>query len=261
MDQQVEFNTTQSALYKLKELLKHEVVNVIDDISPHDSMFQVSNRNHYFSAGQSALCCIKVALLIAEKTNVRRILDIPCGYGRVLRTLKAAFPEANVTGCDIEQNAVDFCAHTFGATPVYSHERPDQIVMSGDFDLIWCGSLLTHLEADRWPGFLSLFRSLLAPGGVVVFTTHGRFVAERLRSKLFTYGLPPEVIPDLLEAFDRNCFAYNDYPAQVNYGISLSLPSWVCTQLGKLPALRLLTYMEQGWNKHQDVVACVRVSD
>src|SRR4029453_9635557 len=92
----------------LSALLTEEPDGLIEEISPNDGMF-VGNRIHYFAVAQGALECIRVALLAAGKQDVRSILDLPCGHGRVLRKLKAEFPDAALTGCDIERDGVDFC--------------------------------------------------------------------------------------------------------------------------------------------------------
>src|SRR6476620_8602013 len=93
--------------------------NVIRTISPDEEM-PIQDIEIYFSAGRSAVACINLAMHAAQKSasDVTRILDLPCGHGRILRYLKAAFPEAEITACDIRRDAVDFCASTFGAVPV-----------------------------------------------------------------------------------------------------------------------------------------------
>ncbi len=86
---------------------------------------------------------------------------MPSGHGRVLRALKAAFPGAHLTACGHRRDGVEFCARVLGATPIVSRENPAEIELEGPYDLIWCGSLLTHMDAARWPGFLDLLS--LAP--------------------------------------------------------------------------------------------------
>jgi SAM-dependent methyltransferase len=253
-------------LAELRELFEWQPANVHAEISPEDGMYVEGHRDHYLSVGRSALQGIKLAMLAAGKDDCQDILDMGCGYGRVLRTLKAAFPEARLTASDLLRDAVDFCAKAFGATPAYSKERPEQIRINGTFDLIWCGTMLTNLNSDRWRGFFDLFHSLLRPGGILVFTTHGHLVADRLRNRSDTYGLQENVVRKLLEDYDRLGFGYGDYSADVlqiahiesDYGISVSSPSWVCSRVAELPSLRLLTYTARGWDNHQDVVACVR---
>ena len=45
-----------------------------------------------------------------ETEEVARLLDLPCGHGRVMRYLRAAFPRAEITGCDLLRDGVDHCA-------------------------------------------------------------------------------------------------------------------------------------------------------
>jgi SAM-dependent methyltransferase len=245
----------------LEKLFEQQVPNVIQEISPHDNMYQGENREHYYGVGQSALKCIKLAILAAGKNfaDIGNILDLPSGYGRVLRFLKAFFREAQITACDIEQDAVDFCAKVFDAKPVYSKKRPADIENMNRFDLVWCGSLFTHLNFYRWAEFLNFFSSVLNNNGILVFTVHGRYCAERIRTGNFTYGLDDVSLKMLLKGFDRNGSCYVNYSNTEDYGISLSVPSHVLTLLEKLSDFQLLLYLEKGWDNHHDVVACMKI--
>jgi SAM-dependent methyltransferase len=132
-------------------------------ISPADQMLSGAalDREYYFRCGRSAVERIQTSLATASipRERVKRILDLPCGHGRVLRYLRAAFPEAEIAACDLLRDGADFCASTFGATPVYSCDEPEAIPLSpGSFDLIWVGSLFTHLDAPLWVRFLAVLR-------------------------------------------------------------------------------------------------------
>jgi LmbE family N-acetylglucosaminyl deacetylase/glycosyltransferase involved in cell wall biosynthesis len=243
-----------------KRLFEPDTENVMRDISPNDQMFHDDEESHYLSVGQSALRCIKLAMLAAGKdsADIQTILDLPCGHGRVLRTLRAAFPDAQITACDLLQDGVDFCAKTFNAIPVYSTDDPDRIPIEGSFDLIWCGSLLTHLSSDRWTGFLNFFNSYLNSGGILVFSVHGPSCVYAIREGRVSYGLEEGQLTQLLEDYSQRGFGYVDYPNTMGYGISVSSPSWVLSKLEELFNLRLLAYTEMGWDEHQDVIACVK---
>jgi hypothetical protein len=58
---------------------------VITEISEADEMYRPDRLDWYFQMGQSALRCIRLAMLAADKREVRNLLDFPCGHGRVLR--------------------------------------------------------------------------------------------------------------------------------------------------------------------------------
>jgi SAM-dependent methyltransferase len=219
------------------------------------------DREHYFWAGRSALECIRLGLQLAGKTEVHSILDFPCGYGRVARTLRAAFPAAALTVCDLDRDGVDFCARTFGAAPVYSHADPSSIRIDGSFDLIRVGSLFTHLDAERWQGFLELLRSVLAPGGLLLFTTAGRFVVQELRRGASRLGLTPGGVDAVLAAYDARGCGYHGYPNTPEYGVCVASPSWVTAQVERLAVLRLACVTERGWLRRQDAFACVLHGD
>jgi SAM-dependent methyltransferase len=229
-------------------------------ISPNDGML-AGNDRHYFSVGRSALLSIKRALACAGEDMVppRRILDFPCGHGRVLRYLRAEFPQSEITACDLLEDGVDFCAATFGAIPVYSDPDPSRIDLPRNaFDLIWVGSLFTHFDAPRWTTFLSFMRDLLEPGGVVVFSTHGRYSHKLSSERPEIYGLDKAHSFRLLARYERTGFGYAGYQPGDDYGVSISDPAWVCRRILSVPGLRLVGLSEKAWDSHQDVFACVR---
>ena len=247
---------------------------IIEEIAPDDAMF-AGSEDHYFMVGRTALEWIRIAMLAAGKDTVGSILDLPCGHGRVLRTLKAAFPEARLAACDISQPGVDFCAATFGATPIYGMEEPDEIELpKQEYDLAFCGSLFTHVSAERWRDFLELFHGSLAPGGLLLFSSHGREHAAMLQEDWFEIGLTDEQNQSILDQYDRIGFGYEEFEPEnlnpklptalhANYGISLATPSWVCSQVEAIDGFRVVLYTECAWPRDaapQDVIACVRVT-
>lgn len=162
-------------------------------ISPNDSVYK-DDQDNYFKWGKWALVSIKKTLFDVNKKNVKSILDLPCGHGRVLRFLKAAFPEAIITACEIDKDGVDFCVDTFDVKGVYSADNPAEIPIKEKFDLIWCGSLLTHLDQNKWRGFIKFFSQHLEKNGVLIFTTHGECIVKVLREGRETIGLALNLI-------------------------------------------------------------------
>jgi SAM-dependent methyltransferase len=239
--------------------------DLIRTISPNDEMFGANKSEvHYFSVGRSALECIQTSLRAAEKApaNVKRILDLPCGHGRVLRHLRAGFPGAVITACDLLRDGADYCAATFGAVPVYAHEDPARIPLAHSaFDLIWVGSLFTRFDADRWPAFLNFFRDCLAPGGVLVFSAHGRTAYKWMIEKRHDYGLLDWYRYRILHDFEKGDFGYANYLIPDRCGVSLAGPAWVLKQLTKIRGLRVVHFAEGAWDTHHDVYGCIRETD
>jgi hypothetical protein len=258
-------------MQELSQLFEQPVHNVETAIAPADGMCEFGNgeagTNHYFHVGQSALRCLRAAMLLAKRDTFHNILDMPSGFGRVLRTLKAAFPNAALTACDLVREGPDFCAATLGAKACYSEADPERIRLEGPFDLIWCGSLLTSVSEKKWLSFLRLFQSLLCPGGLFLFTTHGRQVAHWIRTRSVDYGLEEHKANELIEDFDRVGFGYRDYPKHVldvaqiesDYGVAVASPSWVSAQMEAFEDLHLILASEHLWDDHQDVFAYLRV--
>jgi SAM-dependent methyltransferase len=228
------------------------------EISRNDRMLVAGDVEDYHQWGLAALDYIKTALGAAEFPGTpAKVLDFASGHGRVARMLRAAFPRAEITVSDLDPDAVEFCARTFDATPVLSHELPDQIALDGAYQLIWVGSLFTHLASQRWDQFIGFLCEHLEPGGVLLFTTLGRTILNEVR-----FGRRQLAIADvesLVTAFDTQGFAYQDYAEEPGYGIAVARPWWVCGVLMRHPTLELVTYGERGWNGRQDAIACRRV--
>ena len=101
---------------------------------------------------------------------------------RVARHLAAEFPKATLLACDIDSVAVQFCADQFGAIPVVTDGDLSRLSFD-DVDLIWCGSLMSHLPRHIFLDAIRLFSRSLAPNGLAIFTTHGRHSTHYLRGR------------------------------------------------------------------------------
>ncbi len=213
---------------------------------------------HYFAVGANALEIIFEAMLLCRVTGVQSILDMPSGFGRVTRHLRAAFPGAMLYACDLYQDRIDFCARELGATPVKSKEHFDDLDFGVKFDLIWCGSLLTHFTAPQFQNALEFFSRLLNPEGIAVVTLHGRH-SPFIQHNKWKY-LPDETFAIAEAQFRASGFGYADYEMpdlffeQKTYGVSLSAPSYVLKCLENDETIRIKAYMERHWDDHQDVL-------
>jgi SAM-dependent methyltransferase len=243
--------------------------NVIETTAPEDWIHHRGTET-YYTTGRTTIRRVRLAMLQTRKTEVHRILDFGSGYGRIIRQFKAAFPDARLAACDILREAVDFCAETFGAEPIYAADDPGETELEGQFDLMWLGSLFTHLAAPRWKSLLDLLEGALEPDGLLLFTTQGRLIRDRIaeRTWLDAYGEPIWVNWDVSEDqldqvvadYDREGFGYLEWGAlDRQYGTSISTPAWVLAQLQSRSGLEIIGFWERGW-KPQDLVVCVGTS-
>lgn len=223
-------------------------------IVPGDTMFQ-GNEDYYFEVGESALAAIEASLAAAGVTKVESVLDYACGYGRVLRWLKARFPSARILASDLDSKGLAAVGATLGI-----ETRPARVdcaeSLGESFDLIWSGSLLTHLSELDAGRVLKFLLDHLSPSGVLVFTTHGPYVERRIAGEKL-YGLETSEADRLLEDYRSGGYGFGAYPKQKAYGISAVIPSKMMCLIEQTDG-RPIYYQERGWIRHQDVYAVSR---
>jgi SAM-dependent methyltransferase len=233
--------------------------SVIKDISPNDGMAK-NTPEQYFTIGASAASVITRSLSAARKPvgSVRRVLDYACGYGRVLRWLKAEFPNAYLLGVDADGKAAASAQDVLG---VETRKLDITLAQPIDdpFDLIWVGSLFTHLSERESKRVLQYLRRHLTDSGVLVFTTHGSYVAHRIETREKTYNLSEDAMTQLLSGYKSTDFGFAEYSNLKDYGISAATPSKVC-KLAQTCDLDVKFFLSRGWAAHQDVFACTAVT-
>lgn len=138
-----------------------------------------------------------IAHLNFTKIEPKRILDVGCGTGYVTRLLTHKFKKAHVTGLDLSESMVRHTSKQH-AMRLPWHGKRHHCVADGcslpfadaSFDLI-TSNLAMQWVAD--PGdMLSEMRRVLAPGGLMLFSTFGRRTLAELRQSLAELATNPE---------------------------------------------------------------------
>jgi SAM-dependent methyltransferase len=122
--------------------------------------------------------------------RVRRLLDWGCGCGRVTGLLLKYFDGAEVHGCDIDRETIEWCSENFprghfstvGTSP--PTEYPNDF-----FDAVVACSVLTHLTQEKQQEWLGELRRIITPGGLAALSVNGEFLAR-------AYENPRFVVPD-----------------------------------------------------------------
>lgn len=130
-----------------------------------------------------------LAHLNFTKITPKRILDIGCGTGYFTTQLKNRFPRADIVAVDIAEPMVNLTRQRFGRRwPWHGHRH----TLCGDgchlplaaenFDLV-CSNLTMQWVPEP-PEMLREMRRVLAPSGLMLFSTFGRRTLHELRQSL-----------------------------------------------------------------------------
>ena len=120
-------------------------------------------------------------------SQTRRILEFGCAAGRMIRHFMDLAPKAELWGVDIGAGHIRWCINNlslpihFATTTLVPHLPFED----RNFDLIFCGSIFTHIEDLQEAWLLELGR-ILRPGGRLYLTIHDentvRFLATKYRA-------------------------------------------------------------------------------
>ncbi|WP_209508297.1 MULTISPECIES: class I SAM-dependent methyltransferase [unclassified Ruegeria] len=225
------------------------MATVSQEISKNDEMYLGDNA-HYFSCGANAFNEIQVTL---GELQPEKILDLPCGHGRVTRYLVANYPSSEVFVADLNEDGARFCKANFGTKMLLSSTDFSTLNFGMAFDLIWVGSLITHLDADTTKAFFGFVARHLTARGRAVVTTHGALVAGRvMRRGASVYGIEAEEENAMCMDYFATGYGYRDYPNATSYGISICSEAWVRAAVEEV-GLQVVRFKNHAWDNHQDV--------
>ena len=165
---------------KIKETLKEEYQSISFQINRNDAMFRYPLQVHgamplkilkeYFHTGAEA-----ADYIYGFAPKAKKILDFGCGYGRVSRFLKVRFPEAELLVSDPKKSAMDFQIENLKT--IADDHSP--------VNLIFAGSVFTHLPKKLFQNSLHELMTRLIEGGVLILTLH-QFIDNEFSINPFT---------------------------------------------------------------------------
>lgn len=232
-------------------------------IHPDDDMF-TGSYEHYEAVGRQLAGHVGTA---ARQLNLKapRILELPCGYGRVTRHLVAMFQSSNIVASDIIIPATEFVAKEFGVHPHPAQEPVHELtgIDSDSFDIVVMGSLITHLSEANSKVLMKNFFRVLRPGGIAIVTITG-VCARRAIDQVDPYGIGEPGRLQLIERYDADQFGFvhylpkNPFEGKTveyigdTYGVSLIPDRWmqdICQSNNMTISEKIIG----GWDGHQDV--------
>jgi SAM-dependent methyltransferase len=182
-----------------------------------------------------------------DPKSIDRLLDWGCGPGRLIRTLIELTTIAEIHGCDIDSEAIQWSRNNivkaeFNAIPAF----PPTAYADGYFDVIIGNSIFTHLKRDVQIAWLKEIRRILKPDGLLLASVHGEF-ATYLKfphsvKEILKEGISDQTEDNILEGvapkgYYRGTFQSYKYTKEV---------------FGQY--LEILDYVERGSYHFQDIV-------
>ncbi len=165
------------------------------------------------------------------------LLEFASGYGRVTRHFAGALPGFDVVACDIHPQAVQFL-RSLGLQACESTHMPEDMNLGRQFDVIYAFSFFTHMPRSSWTRWLKALERHLAPNGLLIFSTHGKF-SQRLMGVA-------EVEPD---GFFFHAVSEQKDLALAEYGNTVTTFDYVYRQVD-VTKLNLVQFREAGAGHH-----------
>lgn len=142
-----------------------------------------ANLAQYFKDGE--VTAAEIAQSIKPYLDGKRV-EVMCewgmGMGRLIRNFPSHFPDAMVIGCDYNAEYVHCCRQNYPNITFYQNQLlpPLPATGLGNIDVLVAISIITHLGDEAIRAWLQEFAQRMSPGGVFLFTAHGRGFYHRL---------------------------------------------------------------------------------
>ena len=168
------------------------------------------------------------------------VMDFASGYGRLTRILLQKLPGDRIWVSDIYKDAMAWQRAALGVNTVESSPSPEQFEHDGKHDIVFVGSLFSHLPADLFHAWLQRLYRLVADGGVLAFSLHDE-----------TFLPPGEVMdPSGLSYFRTSESGSLD--ADI-YGMSYVTEAFVADAIRRLPGSPTWRRFHKGLYENQDL--------
>jgi 2-polyprenyl-3-methyl-5-hydroxy-6-metoxy-1,4-benzoquinol methylase len=100
------------------------------------------------------------------------VLDFASGYGRLTRILVQKLAKERIWVSDIYREAIAWQVKTYGVQGFFSTPSPQDLSHDRVHDVVWVGSLFSHLPNGLFQDWLAKIWSFVGPRGVLAFSVH-----------------------------------------------------------------------------------------
>lgn len=229
-------------------------LNVSPDIHLDDFIFKflIDNQTfdsiesavrYYFYDGKNSIVKLNeiIASLHPDPRKKIEMLEFASGYGCVTRHIDSELMNLSAIACDIHPEAINFLRSRLNRNAIISCVDPDRFMLDRKFDVVFALSFFSHMPKKTWSKWLVSLYESVSPGGILIFTTHGK------KSMQF-FG---EV------SFDNDGFYFMQQSEQKDldtsdYGQTIVKESYVSSMIHAKLKNSNFTFKEGYWWGHQD---------
>lgn len=140
---------------------------------------------NYLNSGKKNVAKMRAALEAAGLPLIggQRFLEFGCAGGRMVRWLYDLSNRSEIWGADIDATYIAWCSQNLSPSFhfVTISSSPHLPCEDRYFNLVYAGSVFTHIDEMTQAWFLEL-RRVLKPGGEPDVTIHDKHTIELLRS-------------------------------------------------------------------------------
>lgn len=206
----------------------------------------------YMSTGLNGFNLIQRILRSANNhADIKgNILDFASGYGRVTRFLTGYYPPEKVYTSDIKPAAVDYQKKHLGCNGFYSDYDPFKLLVQERFEVIFVGSLFSHLNKDLYKNWLIQLIGMLEDTGILIFTVHDISLYPGETTEDHIYVEDNEDAPFL--------FVENKITSKEKYGTSFASEKFISELLISINPDLSYVRIPKGFGGLQDVYVTTR---
>jgi len=108
--------------------------------------------------------------------DMKDVLDFGCGCGRVFLAMKKRYPHLNISGSEIDEEAVQYCRSEYSDVGDFQVNPPKapSVFASNSFDFVYGISVFTHLPEDLQFGWLEDLQRITRPGAYLLLTVENK---------------------------------------------------------------------------------------
>jgi SAM-dependent methyltransferase len=132
----------------------------------------IAGQTNFFESDSDYFARYKIALARRLAGQARAVLDFGCGIGRSMPHLRAAFPAAELAGCDPSAESLTLARRE---NPAAAFFGMDELAAEPRFDLVLASCVFHHIPPAERQDALRYCRERLKPGGRLIIFEHNPF--------------------------------------------------------------------------------------